>query len=54
MSCWTYRSAGGRKTGVLPDFFVGAHAVTADAVLITRDGARYRSYFPGIVLIAPN
>jgi predicted nucleic acid-binding protein len=49
-----YRSAGGRKTGVLPDFFIGAHAVVADAVLITRDAARYRSYFPGIVLIAPN
>jgi predicted nucleic acid-binding protein len=26
-----YRSAGGRKTGVLPDFFIGAHAVIADA-----------------------
>ena len=49
-----YRSASGRKTGVLPDFFVGAHAVIADAVLITRDAARYRSYFPGIMLIAPN
>ncbi len=49
-----YRSAGGRKTGVLPDFFVGAHAVIADAALITRDAARYRSYFPGIVLIAPS
>jgi predicted nucleic acid-binding protein len=49
-----YRSAGGRKTGVLPDFFVGAHAVIADAALITRDAARYRSYFPGIALIAPN
>ena len=49
-----YRSAGGRKTGVLPDFFIGAHAVIADAVLITRDAARYRRYFPGIVLIAPD
>jgi predicted nucleic acid-binding protein len=49
-----YRSAGGRKTGVLPDFFVGAHAVIADAALITRDAARYRTYFPGIMLIAPN
>ena len=49
-----YRSAGGRKTGVLPDFLVGAHAVIADAALITRDAARYRSYFPGIALIAPN
>ena len=49
-----YRSAGGRRTGVLPDFFLGAHAVISDCVLITRDAARYRTYFPRIVLIAPN
>ena len=49
-----YRSAGGRRTGVSPDFFLGAHAVISDCVLITRDAARYRTYFPGIVLIAPN
>jgi predicted nucleic acid-binding protein len=49
-----YRSAGGVKTGVLPDFFIGAHAVVANSVLITRDAARYRTYFPGIMLIAPN
>ena len=42
-----YRSAGGRKTGVLPDFFVGAHAVIADVALIARDAARNRTYFPG-------
>ncbi|HEX3410665.1 MAG TPA: type II toxin-antitoxin system VapC family toxin [Stellaceae bacterium] len=49
-----YRSAGGTRTGVLPDFFIGAHAVISDSLLITRDAARYRTYFPGIVLIAPN
>jgi predicted nucleic acid-binding protein len=49
-----YRSAGGTRTGVLPDFFLGAHAVLSDCVLITRDAARYRTYFPGIMLIAPN
>jgi len=49
-----YRSAGGVKTGVLPDFFIGAHAVISDSLLITRDAARYRTYFPGIMLIAPN
>ncbi|HEX3418552.1 MAG TPA: type II toxin-antitoxin system VapC family toxin [Stellaceae bacterium] len=49
-----YRSAGGIRTGVLPDFFIGAHAVISDSLLITRDAARYRTYFPGIVLIAPN
>jgi hypothetical protein len=49
-----YSEAGGGKTGVLPDFFIGAHAVISDAALITRDPRRYRSYFPGIALIAPN
>jgi len=49
-----YRFSGGRKTGVLPGFFIGAHAVVADAALITRDAARYRRYFPGIMVIAPN
>jgi predicted nucleic acid-binding protein len=39
---------------VLPDFFIGAHAVIADTLLITRDAARHRSYFPGIMLIAPD
>ncbi len=49
-----YREAGGGRTGVLADFFIGAHAVISDAALITRDARRYRSYFPGIMLIAPN
>jgi len=49
-----YRAAGETKTGVLPDFFIGAHAVVSDSALITRDAARYRAYFPGITLIAPN
>jgi predicted nucleic acid-binding protein len=33
---------------------VGAHAVIADAALITRDAARDRSYIPESLLIAPN
>jgi predicted nucleic acid-binding protein len=49
-----YRSSGGTKTGVLPDFFIGAHVVIVNCTLITRDAARYRTYFPGITLIAPN
>jgi predicted nucleic acid-binding protein len=48
-----YRAAGGTRTRVLPDFFLGAHAVIAVVPLITRDAARYRTYFPGIALIAP-
>ena len=49
-----YRAAGGARTGVLPDFFIGAHAVVSESPLITRDVRRYRTYFPGLALIAPD
>jgi predicted nucleic acid-binding protein len=49
----TYRARGGTKTGVLSDFFIGAHAATEGLGLLTRDVQRYRSYFPTITLIAP-
>ena len=48
-----YRAVGGTRTGVLPDFFIGAHAAGEGWPLLTRDVARYRSYFPKIKLIAP-
>lgn len=48
-----YRRRGGTRTGVLPDFFIGAHAEAAGMRLLTRDGGRYRSYFPDVPLIAP-
>ena len=48
-----YRAAGGTRTGVLPDFFIGAHAAVADLPLLSRDGRRYRTYFPAVRLIEP-
>jgi predicted nucleic acid-binding protein len=48
-----YRRAGGIRTGVLADFFIGAHAAVEELPLLTRDARRYRHYFPTVVLIAP-
>ena len=48
-----YRKSGESRTGVLPDFFIGAHAAVSGFPLLTRDGRRYRSYFPALELIAP-
>jgi predicted nucleic acid-binding protein len=48
-----YRRAGGLRERTLPDFFIGAHAVVARHRLLTRDAARYRSYFPDLDIMSP-
>ncbi|MGB7033955.1 MAG: type II toxin-antitoxin system VapC family toxin [Xanthobacteraceae bacterium] len=49
-----YRSHGGVRTNVLADFFIGAHAQVLGCPVLTRDVRRYRRYFPGVALIAPD
>lgn len=49
-----YRRAGGTRTGVLPDFLIGAQAAVEKLPLLTRDVGRYRSYFPTVELICPS
>lgn len=48
-----YRRRGGPRRAPLPDFYIGAHAAVADLTLLTRDAARYRTYFPRLRVIAP-
>ena len=48
-----YRRRGGPRTSILPDFFIGAHATVARYSILTRDTARYATYFPAVPLITP-
>jgi predicted nucleic acid-binding protein len=48
-----YRKSGGQRNAPLPDFYIGAHAEVEKLRLVTRDAARYRTYFPTITVISP-
>jgi predicted nucleic acid-binding protein len=48
-----YRRGGGARNSPLPDFYIGAHAEVEGLTLVSRDAARYRTYVPSVVLIAP-
>jgi predicted nucleic acid-binding protein len=49
-----YRRKRGTKISTLPDFFIGGHAEAIGVPIITRDTARYQSYFPNVTLICPS
>ena len=48
-----YRSKGGKRTRMVPDFLIGAHAMLQCDALITRDGGFYRDYFKDLKIINP-
>lgn len=48
-----YRRRGGARLRPLPDFYVGAHAAVEGLTIVTRDAARFRTYFPHVEVVAP-
>ena len=48
-----YRKAGGTRSNVLADFFIGAQAAVAGVAILTRDARRYTTYFPAVKLLLP-
>lgn len=47
------RTKGRQKSGVLPDFFIGAIAEVENAPLMTDNTRDFVGYFPDVVLITP-
>ena len=49
-----YRSEGGSRMRLMPDFLVGAHAVTQADRLLSRDRGFFRRYFSALIVIDPS
>ncbi len=49
-----YRRQGGPRVRILPDFFIGAHALALSSQLVSRDSDFHRKYFPQLKVLNPS
>ncbi len=49
----SYLRSGGKRTRILPDFLIAAHATHQADALVTRDRGFYRTHFPKLKIIDP-
>jgi predicted nucleic acid-binding protein len=47
------RLQGGKRSRILPDFLIGAHAQLQASRLLSRDRGFYRDLYPSLVLLDP-
>ena len=48
-----YRKLGGKRTSLIPDFLIGAHAIKQATGLLTSDRGYLRTYFQSLKIYKP-